>query len=58
MAPNRQFRVTKPGARTTPKDETRERLTHAIQLYEQAEGLSITQAAKYARYRKRPCIAG
>ena len=47
MAPNRQFRVTKPGSRTTSKDETRERLNHAIQVYEQAEGsLSITQAAK------------
>ena len=47
MAPNRQFRVTKPGSRITSKDETRERLNHAIQVYKQAEGsLSITQAAK------------
>ena len=47
MAPNRQFCVTKPGSRSASKDETRERLNHAIQAYEQAEGsLSITQAAK------------
>ena len=47
MAPQRQFRVTKPGSRITSKDETRERLNYAIQLYEQAEeSLSITQAAK------------
>ena len=47
MAPQRQFRVTKPGSRITSKDETRERLNYAIQLYEQAEeSLSNTQAAK------------
>ena len=47
MAPQRQFRVSKPGSRINSRDETRERLNHAIQLYEQAEGsLSITQAAK------------
>ena len=47
MVPTRQFRVTKPGSYITSKDETRKRLNHAIQLYEQAEGsLSITQAAK------------
>ncbi len=43
----RQFRVTKPGSHITSKDENRERLNHAIQLYEQAEGsLSITKVAK------------
>ena len=47
MALKLQCRVTKPGSRTTSKDETRKRLTHAIEAYEQAEGLlSITQAVK------------
>ena len=45
MAPNLQFRVTKPGSRITSKNEARERLNDAIKAYEDAEGsLSITQA--------------
>ena len=41
MAPNLQFRVTKPGSRTSSKDKTRER------AYNQVEGLlSITQGAR------------
>ncbi len=47
MAPNLQFRVTKPRSCTTSREEARERLNDAIKAYEQAEGsLSITQAAK------------
>ena len=47
MAPNLQFRVTKPGSHTTSRNEARERLNDAIKAYEQAEGsLSITQAAR------------
>ena len=46
MAPNLQFRVTKPGSRITSKDEARKRLNDAVKAYEDAEGsLSITQAA-------------
>ena len=47
MAPNLQFRITKPRSRTTSREETRERLNDAIKAYDQAEGsLSITQAAR------------
>ena len=47
MAPNLQFRVTKPKPRTILKDEARDRLNDAIQAFKQAEGsLSITQAAR------------
>ncbi len=47
MAPNLQFRVTKPGPHTTSRNEDREHLNDAIKAYEQAEGsLSITQAAR------------
>ena len=46
MAPNLQFRVTKPGSRINSKDEARQRLNDAIKAYEHAEeSLSITQAA-------------
>ncbi len=47
MAPNLQFRVTKPESRITSKEEARERLNDAIKAYEQAEGsLSIMQARR------------
>ncbi len=46
MAPNLQFRVTKPGSRITSKDEARKRLNDEVKAYEDAEGsLSIMQAA-------------
>ncbi len=45
MAPNLQFRVTKPVSRITSKDEARKRLNDAFKAYKNAEGsLSITQA--------------
>ena len=41
------FRVTKPGSRTTSRDEARDRLKEAVQAYEEGEGsLSISQAAR------------
>lgn len=47
MPPNPRFRVTKPGSGNSSRDEARERLKHAVESYEKAEGsLSITQAAK------------
>ena len=47
MAPNLQFRVTKPVSRITSWDEARERLNNAIKAYEHAEAsLFITQAAR------------
>lgn len=47
MPPNPRFRVTKPGSGNSSRDEARERLKHAVEGYEKAEGsLSITQAAK------------
>ena len=47
MAPPRQFRVTKSGWYTASKDEVRERLKEAVQVYEEAEGsLSISEAAR------------
>ena len=46
MAPNLQFRITKPGSRITSKDEARKRLNDEVKPYEDAEeSLSITQAA-------------
>ena len=44
MAPNLQFRVTKPRSRTTSREEARERLNDAIKAYQGL--LSITQAAR------------
>ncbi len=47
MAPNLQFRVTKPRSHTNSRNEFGERLNDSIKAYEQAEGsLSITQAAR------------
>ena len=47
MAPPRQFRVTKSGWYTASKDEVKERLKEAVQVYEEAEGsLSISEAAR------------
>lgn len=47
MTPNPRFRAAKPGSGTSSRDEARERLKHAVEVYEQSEGsLTITQAAK------------
>ena len=41
------FRITKPGSRTTSRDEARDRLKEAVQAYEEGErSLSILQAAR------------
>ena len=46
MAPNLQFRITKPKYRITSKDKARKRLNNAVKAYKNAERLlSITQAA-------------
>lgn len=47
MAPNLQFRITKPRSRLISRKEARERLNNAIKAYNQAKrSLSITQAAR------------
>ena len=46
MAPNLQFRITKPGSRITSKDEARKRLNDVVKAYKDAEeSLFIMQAA-------------
>ena len=46
MASSQQFRVSKSRLQTTLKDETRQCLQQAVEVYEEAKGaLSITQAA-------------
>ena len=59
MAPNLQFRITKPGSHITSKNEARERLKDAIKAYEDAEGLlfimqvaHVYMVSKATLYRK------
>ena len=49
MVPTRQFRVTKPESRITLKNETKERLNHAIPLITQAVKLYVVSKATLYR---------